>query len=53
MKSKTFTNTDLNKLVECVNEYIKDKEIVNIGYTKIEFTGYRDDEYGVLIIYKE
>lgn len=51
MKYQTFTNSSLDELVRRVDDFERDKVIVNISYMNIEYSD--RVEFGVLIIYKE
>ena len=51
MKTKLMTNTDMGELQEEINNFIKDKKVIDIKFNSVGYDGVDYD--AVLIMYDE
>ena len=53
MKVKTICNTSLSDLDKEINDFIKDKKIIDIKFTEVMSDGYNPGDWSALVIYEE
>ena len=53
MKVKTICNTSLSDLDKEINDFIKDKKIIDIKFTEVMSDDYNPGDWSALVIYEE
>lgn len=53
MKVKTICNTSSSDLDKEINDFIKDKKIIDIKFTEVMSDGYNPGDWSALVIYEE
>lgn len=53
MKVEIFDNTNVGDLENTINDFIKDKEVIDIKYSSILESEYNQIIFSVLIMYKD
>lgn len=53
MKVKTICNTSLSDLDKEINDFIKDKKIIDIKFTEVMSDDYNHGDWSALVIYEE
>ena len=53
MKVKTICNTSSSDLDKEINDFIKDKKIIDIKFTEVMSDGYNPGDWSALVIYDE